>query len=84
MPTLEKMNFSELAPNTVIARVGDLNTNPLSVTNEQGEEVFDQFFMIKQGYLFTKTSTMPSMLTTDIDVIRKDCLCYLMERLASH
>jgi hypothetical protein len=27
---------------------------------------------------------MPSMLTKDLDVIRQDCLCYLMERYGSH
>jgi len=24
---------------------------------------------------------MPSMMTLDVDVVRQDCLCYLMERL---
>ena len=84
VPGLEKMNFSELAPNTVIARVPEAAGKPLSVVNEQGEEVFEHFFTVKQGYLLTKTATMPSMLTTNTDVVRKDCLCYLMERLASH
>jgi hypothetical protein len=27
---------------------------------------------------------MPSMLTLNTDVIRQDCLCYLMERYNDH
>jgi hypothetical protein len=32
--------------------------------------------------LSIKRSTMPSMLTLDEHVIKQDCFCYLMERLA--
>jgi len=36
---------------------------------------------VVEGELRTRVPVMPSMLTRKLDVIRADCLCYLMERL---
>ena len=33
---------------------------------------------------FRRVPVMPSMLTCDPEVIRQDCLCYLMERYNDH
>lgn len=78
---LEKYNFSELAPHTIFARVKSGLSRPLQVVNEQGEHVFEKYFQIEDGHITTKTNLMPSMLTTEEDIIRKDCLCYIMERM---
>ena len=78
---LETMNFSELPLGSVFGSVRDGIRHPLSVMNEVNEEVFDKYFVIDNQKLQTTSRIMPSMLTTDVDVIHKDCLCYLMERL---
>ena len=78
---LEKQNFSELPIGSVFGHVKDGIEQPLSVVNEVNEEVFDKYFAIRNNEVQTNHHLMPSMLTTDEDVIHKDCLCYLMERL---
>jgi hypothetical protein len=53
----------------------------LQVKDEAGLEASSRFFEIKNEELRFKRTTMPSMMTLDEQVIRQDCLCYLMERL---
>jgi len=55
---------------------------PLAVHDEVGREVFDDWFEIAGDELRLRRAATPSMLTRDERVIRQDCLCYLMERLA--
>jgi len=78
---LDHMNFRELPAETCLADVRTGIKMPLRVCAENGDEVTQQFFTIKQGQLYTRKPIMPSMLTRDTRVIRQDCLCYLMERL---
>lgn len=80
-PSLEKMNFSELPIGSVFARVKDGIEQPFDVTNEQDEQVFERYFEVVDNELRNRVHLMPSMLTTDLDIIHKDCLCYIMERL---
>mgnify|MGYP000064090860 FL=1 len=81
-PDLEKLNFTDVAKNTVIATVKDISQMPLIAIDEHGRDVSEHFFKIADGQLFISRATMPSMLTLDERVIQQDCLCYLMERLA--
>ena len=80
-PALEKMNFSELPIGSMFAQVKDGITQPFSVVNEQDEQVFERYFQVVNNELQNRCHLMPSMLTTDVDIIHKDCLCYIMERL---
>lgn len=75
---LEYLNFRELAAGTCIGYSKSLQH--LEVINEQGESVTEQFFTIDNGEILTTRAIMPSMLTMNKQVIRQDCLCYLMER----
>jgi succinylglutamate desuccinylase len=50
--------------------------------DENGNEVYEKYFKAEQHRLVTRCDIMPSMLTTESDIIRKDCLCYLMERIS--
>ena len=77
---LEKFNFQELKVGELFARTRSDAVEVLNVSNEEGEDVFDEYFELASGELRTRKSVMPSMLTKDLDVIRQDCLCYLMER----
>lgn len=78
---LEKMNFTEISPGTLLGTVNQDLFMPVIACDETGNNVTDAFFEIKNSELLVKRRTMLSMLTLDEKVIRQDCLCYLMERM---
>jgi len=83
-PDIDHMNFRELPSGTSL---GSLNVNDsqlLDVRDESGRDVADRYFVVEDGQLCLARPVMPSMLTTDENVIHQDCLCYLMERYDSH
>ena len=77
---MDCLNFRELP---IGAKFGKAKTERayLSALSEEGEEIGDRYFQIESGEIILKSSVMPSMITLNIDIIRQDCLCYLMERL---
>lgn len=79
-PGLERMNFCELPPGTVFARVSG-GAARVAVQDEDGRDVTDTYFHLADGELRLSRPAMPAMLTPDTTVIRQDCLCYLMERI---
>jgi hypothetical protein len=79
---LDHMNFRELPAGTRIAQVASNCTAPLQVTDEDGREVFERCFEVRNGELRTRRAVVPAMLTLNERAIRQDCLCYLMERIA--
>ena len=78
---MDRLNFQEVAAGTILGHVNCGNLPCLQVLNEEGEEVVEQYFSIEKGILRFAVPLMPSMLTLDEQIIRQDCLCYLMERL---
>jgi succinylglutamate desuccinylase len=78
---IERMNFTEVAPGTVLGTTKTDLAMPLIVQDEAGNVVTDSFFCLRDRDLQIIRSTMPSMLTLDERIIRQDCLCYLMERI---
>jgi succinylglutamate desuccinylase len=78
---LECMNFTEISPGTVFGTSRNIIDMPLIAKDENGINVTDNFFSLQNGDLQINRQTMPSMLTLDEQVIRQDCLCYLMERI---
>jgi succinylglutamate desuccinylase len=84
-PDLDRMNFQELPVGTSLGFVnGSSLCSLLDVRDEQGREVSRDYFQLEDGLLTLSRPVMPSMLTKDTEVIRQDCLCYLMERYGSH
>ena len=81
-PDLDHLNFRDLPAGTRLARVAAACRQPLLVMDEDGREVTQRYFEVRGGELRTLRPVMPSMLTLNGQVIRQDCLCYLMERLA--
>ena len=77
---MDCLNFCELPIGT---NFGEAKTAIayLSAVSEEGEEKCDRYFQIQNGKIILKSAVMPSMLTLDTNIIRQDCLCYLMERL---
>ena len=83
-PDIDHMNFRELPGGTSLG-VLNVNGSPLlDVKDESGRDVVERYFVVEDGQLCLARAVMPSMLTTDANVIRQDCLCYLMERYDSH
>jgi len=81
LATWEQYNFNEVPIGT---RLADINTDkwPLfSLVSNDGEEIFEQFFIRRDNTLISTRPLRPSMFTCNIDVIKKDCLCYLMGRV---
>jgi succinylglutamate desuccinylase len=78
-PDLDQLNFNELQTGTSFGKV-HVSESPFCVANEDGEEVKNQYFNVDNGLVKTICPVMPSMLTTQEEIIRNDCLCYLMER----
>jgi len=82
-PTLEHLNFRELPPGTAFGNCGE-SRPPLDVRDEWGRDVARRYFICEDGELRLKLPVMPSMLTCDAEVIRQDCVGYLLERYGGH
>ncbi|VAX02530.1 Uncharacterized protein Clim_1224, partial [hydrothermal vent metagenome] len=81
---LDRLNFRELPAGTCIGRVNTDHGSgplPLQVADETGIDVSDQYLHVDDGHLRITRAVMPSMFTLDLDIIRQDCVGYLMERL---
>jgi hypothetical protein len=80
---LDHLNFRELPTDTTLGQVrAGLQQPPLQVVNEHGTEVTEHYFALQDQQLRTLRPVMPSMFTLDVEVIRQDCLGYLMERMS--
>lgn len=81
-PDLDHLNFRELPSGTLLGHLGPGVEAPFDCRDEQGREVSERFFTFTDREILSKRPFMPSMLTLDKEVIRQDCLCYLMERIS--
>lgn len=73
----EFKNFSELTPNDVFAYSN--NEKALKVKDPNGEDITSQIFRLEDGKVFLNKTLIPAMITTDKEVIKQDCLCYLLQ-----
>jgi succinylglutamate desuccinylase len=78
---LDHMNFRELEAGTVWGTVNVPEEGLLDVTDDDGRCVYAEHFAVDNGLLHSKKRIMPAMLTLDAQIVRQDCLCYLMRRL---
>jgi succinylglutamate desuccinylase len=81
LPEVDQYNFHEIQPGTPLARVHHDRAMPLYAHNEFGKDVSERYFTLRDGYVCNVVPVMPSMMTLDVEVVKQDCLCYLMERL---
>ena len=80
LPDIDRFNFNELPAGTAFGQVSTSGMQPFIVRDEQNRDVTARFFEINGHWIQTRTPVMPSMLTLDLEIIKQDCLCYLMER----
>lgn len=78
---LDRLNFTELTPHTLLGWTRHDRSARLQVVDEEGREVGERFFQYGEDEIRTRVSFMPSMFTLNKQIIRQDCLGYLMERV---
>jgi succinylglutamate desuccinylase len=81
LPKIEDYNFCELPVGTELAFVEPQSSAFLQAFDDDEREVGREFFEYRGEKILLKKSVMPAMLTMNTQVIRQDCLCYLMERI---
>jgi hypothetical protein len=77
---LDHYNFRDLPAGTRFAYVSPGCKRPVEVWDESGRQLAERYFEIRNGELRNRRPIMAAMLTLNEQVIRQDCLCYLMVR----
>jgi len=78
---IDHLNFRELPTGTPLGWLRDGARLQLDVRDDNDQDVQERYFTVTDNRLVTARPLMPSMFTLDVDIIRQDCLGYLMERL---
>jgi succinylglutamate desuccinylase len=78
---LDEFNFREVSAGITLGAITANAPVKLIATYEQGLEVTDDYFDNVGRRPTIKRTVIRSMLTLDENIIRKECLSYLMERL---
>ncbi|MEL7445101.1 MAG: M14 family metallopeptidase [Pseudomonadota bacterium] len=76
-PDLEAMNFKTMQAGTTWGET-HCTSLPLRVLDEHGGDLTPEFFGFDRGVIYLGAGIVPAMITSDLQVIRQDCLCYLM------
>ncbi|AOL23926.1 Succinylglutamate desuccinylase / Aspartoacylase family protein [Erythrobacter litoralis] len=76
---IDRLNFLPIRAGQVLGRARQ--PMPLTMIDEAGRDVADEFFAVEDGELRLARAVTPAMLTGDPRIVRQDCLGYLMERL---
>jgi succinylglutamate desuccinylase len=81
LSNIDHLNFRELPSGTPLGWLRDGAMLQLEVRDDNDQDVQDRYFTVTDNRLVTARPLMPSMFTLDENIIRQDCLGYLMERL---
>lgn len=82
-PEIEFWNFKELDCGVKIADVSiETDRTPIEIITENGQNASLDYFELSGDALLVKRPFFPAMITKDLNAIRKDCFCYLMEEFA--
>lgn len=79
---MDRLNFSELPKGTLLAKINAPDKASLSIVDEQGRDVAGQFVRMTKMEMRTARPVTPSMLTCKPEIVRQDCLGYLMETVS--
>lgn len=77
LKNIEDFNFHQISKQTLLG----FCKKPFLVTDDDGRNVFDQYFEFYEGELRTKIPITPAMLTKNQYVLKSDCLCYIMKEI---
>ncbi|MCU7835118.1 MAG: succinylglutamate desuccinylase/aspartoacylase family protein [gamma proteobacterium symbiont of Taylorina sp.] len=78
---VDRLNFTVMRSGECLALIDPHKPIYLQAVDEQGKNVSQRYFSYDNGEIRTQIQVMPSMLTTKEEIIRQDCLCYLMEKM---
>ena len=81
LPDVDRLNFHMLDEGTQIGITRNAGGVCLSLEGVDRSSALSDYLTTTDGELRTVKPIMPAMLTTDCEIIKMDCLCYLMERL---
>ncbi|MBF0625091.1 MAG: succinylglutamate desuccinylase/aspartoacylase family protein [Magnetococcales bacterium] len=76
---LPRRNFRPLPAGAEFARVRGGAGPALDVLNTLGGDAFDRYFIHREGRICCRREFYPAMLTDNPEIIRQDCLGYVME-----
>ena len=79
---LARLNFCPLSKGTVLGKQLTGREPALIILNEEDEDVTDDFLAIINDEIVLNQPAIPSMLTTNPQVIRDDCLGYFMQEFS--
>jgi len=80
-PDLEQKNFSEMTEGEVWGRARCAHM-PLRVLDENDRDLTTDFFERRGDWIQLRKPSVPAMLTSQREIIRQDCLGYLMQTLS--
>jgi hypothetical protein len=79
---VEGVNFHELPVGSLFGRTLVPLAEVLRVVDVNHQDVTERFFELDGPDIVLKQAVTPAMYTTDVYVIRQDCLCYFMQPIA--
>ena len=77
--TIDAYNFNYLEPGTLLGWINHPNLSLYSINYDQ--HIDHQFLDTHHNEIRVKTPFIPSMFTTEADIIHQDCLGYIMKKL---
>jgi len=81
LPEVDRLNFRELQRGTLLGWRRPDSGACLEAWDEHDRDARERFLTVESDEIRLAAPAMPAMLTTEADIVRMDCLCYLMERL---
>ncbi len=72
----ELKNFTEITPDQVFAQ--SFVENPFIIKDQQGMDITNKIIRREGNNIFLNRTLMPAMITRNQEIIRQDCLCYLL------
>lgn len=78
---LDLLNFVELQPGEQLAKLNNRLEDCFLVNDQHGDDVTHEYLGAERDNVILQRPVTPSMLTQNLDVMRQDCVGYLMEEL---
>ncbi len=72
----EYQNFTEITPEQVFAK--SFVESPFTIKDQNGEEITEEVIRREGENIYLNRTLMPAMITKNKEIIRQDCLCYLL------
>ena len=73
----EDRNFTLVDPDQIFAYTRI--EKPLKITDQEGHDITDEVMRVDEGRIYLNQTMMPAMISRNKEVVRQDCLCYLMQ-----